>query len=146
MLRSGHIQGIRLAVRPQRKFIPQPPRHLNQAKLTTVDRKICSLDWDGRNTINFTVQDRASSLTFPFSLRRDAGKFISCFKDGGMVSLKSTSDAPVELLVGSDKGILYFSVKGPDSTITTGLAAGDAAIAHSLVKFAESRRLERLLR
>ena len=93
-----------------RKFVQQPPRHINEARLTTVDRKICSLNWDGRSQLSLTLQDRASSLTYPISLRRDAGKFQSCYRDGGMISLKSTSETPVELLVGADRGVLYFSI------------------------------------
>lgn len=93
-----------------------------------------------------TLQDRASSLTFPMSLRRDAGKFLACVSDGGMVSLKSSAESPMELMVGSDKGALYFSLKGDDSTITTGLAPSEAAIANSLIRFAETSRLDRFMR
>jgi hypothetical protein len=52
----------------------------------------------------------------------------------------------MEMLVGSDKGALYFSLKGPESKITTGLAASEASIARSLIHFAETSRLDRLLR
>ncbi len=131
-------------VKATRKFTPQPPRFLNEARLTTVDRKICSMQWDGRSQISITLQDRASSLTFPMSLRRNAGKFLSCFMDGGMISLKSSAEPPMELLVGSDKGVLYFSMKGPESTITTGLATGEAATASSLIQYAEQTRIDRV--
>jgi hypothetical protein len=110
-----------------------------------VDRKICSLKWDGRNQIDITLQDRASAVTFPLNLRRDAGKFLSCFRDGGMISLRPSSDSMTELRVGSDKGMLYFSLKGDDTTITTGLNSGEAVLASSLIRFAEQKRLERAL-
>jgi len=128
----------------QPKYIPPPPRHLNEARLPTVDRKTFSLNWNGRNKIDIILEDRVSSYTFPMSLGRDAGKFISCYRDGGIVSLKSFSEeCPLELRVGSDRGILYFSMKGEGGTITTGLGPGEAAIAHSLVSFAENQRVSR---
>jgi hypothetical protein len=140
---SFRVSSILLSARTTGKYTPQPPRYFNAARLNTVDRKICSMQWDGRNQIELTLQDRATSLTFPFNLRRDAGKFLSCFNDGGMVSLAAGSEEKYELRVGSDKGILYFSLRGDDSTITTGLGPSDAAIAASLIKFAELKRLER---
>ena len=126
-----------------RKFTPGPPRHINEARLTTVDRKICILTWDGRNQISLTLQDRASSLTFPLSVARHAGKFVACYQDGGMCSLKPSKEAGMELRVGSDRGILYFSLKSDDTTITTGLGPGDAAVAASLLRFAEQSRVDR---
>lgn len=140
---SFRITSSLFQARNVRKFVPQPPRHFNEARLNTVDRKICSMKWDGRNQVELTLQDRATSLTFPFNLRRDAGKFLSCFSDGGMVTLNTGGDQHSELRVGSDKGILYFSLRGDDSTITTGLGSGDAAIAASLIRFAEQKRIER---
>jgi hypothetical protein len=131
--------------RTARRYIPGPPRSLNEARINTVDRKICSLKWDGRNQIDITLQDRASAVTFPLNLRRDAGKFLSCFRDGGMISLRPSSDSMTELRVGSDKGMLYFSLKGDDTTITTGLNSGEAVLASSLIRFAEQKRLERAL-
>ena len=62
------------------------------------------------------------------------------------MSLKSSAESPMELMVGSDKGALYFSLKGDDSTITTGLAPSEAAIANSLIRFAETSRLDRFMR
>ena len=50
-----------------------------------------------------------------------------------------------ELRVGSDKGILYFSLKGENASITTGLAAPEAAIANSLLSRAERKRLSMLI-
>lgn len=124
-----------------RKFTPQPPRHINEAKLQTVDRKACSLIWRTKNQIEVLLQDRTTSVSFPINLRRDAGKFLTCARDGGIASLSDSRVPKSELRIGSDKGILYLSLKGEDSTITTGLAPCEAAIATSLVRFAENRRI-----
>ena len=132
-----------LFARAARSFQPGPPRHLNEARLSTVDRKICSMQWDGRNQISVTLQDRASSITFPLSVSRHAGQFLACFEDGGMCSLKASKEGDMELRVGSDKGILYFSLKSNDTTITTGLGPREAAITASLLRFAEKSRVER---
>jgi hypothetical protein len=137
-----------LSARMQPKFVPGPPRHLNEARIPTVDRKTFSLMWNGRNQIDITLEDRVSRYTFPMLLGRDGAKFVSCFRDGGMVTLTSASEdsPPLELRVGSDKGLLYFSMKGDSGTITTGLGPGEAALANSLVCFADRQRIMRSFR
>ena len=128
-------------------YVPGPPRNLNQARLPTVDRKIFEVNWNGTNQIEISLEDRVSSYKFPMILGRDGGKFVACYRDGGIVSFKSTAEgSPIELRVGSDKGLLYFSMKGETGTITTGLGSGEAAILSSLVAFADEKRIARACR
>jgi len=79
------------------------------------------------------------------NLRRDAGKFLACIRDGGIVSLVDTRDPKVELKVGSDRGVLYFAMKNDSTSISTGIAAGEAAVVNSLIQFSERRRIARLM-
>lgn len=130
-----------LAAKALRKFTPGPPRHLNEARFPTVDRKACSLVWKNRNQVDITLQDRASSMTFPLSLRRDAASFISCFHEGGIISLNSKKEPAKELRVGSDNGLLYFSMKEGDAVITTGLGQAEAALASTLIQHADRKRI-----
>lgn len=140
-----HMQAQRVFATPVvqsvKKFAQLPPRHLNEAKLNTVDKKVCSLVWRSGNKIDITLQDRTSNVTFPLNLRKDAGKFLSCSRDGGITKFTDFENPTTELKVGSDRGVLYFSLKSDEGTITTGLSASDAAIATSLIRFAENKRI-----
>ncbi len=137
---SAHASTVRAA----RKFVAGPPRGLNEAKFTTIDRKSCTFAWTKRNQIDITLQDRTSSVTFPLNLRRNAGAFTSCYADGGMCALQSEQEPEKELRVGSDKGVLYFALKGKSGSITTGLGPAEAAIASTLIRHAERRRIAAL--
>jgi hypothetical protein len=79
------------------------------------------------------------------NLRRDAGKFLSCMREGGIASLCDSRDPKLELKVGSDKGVLYLAMKNDGTSISTGLAPGEAAIVTSLIQFSERRRISRLM-
>lgn len=127
--------------RTVKKFVQMPPRQMNEAKLSTVDRKACSLVWQTRNKVELLLQDRTTSLSFPLNLRRDAGKFLSCSRDGGISTFIDHEKPDCELKVGSDRGVLYFSLKSDGGTITTGLSGSDAAIATSLIRFADKNRI-----
>ena len=140
-----HSSRALLLSRPVRRFTPGPPRHINEARFTTIDRKQCSFVWKNGSQIDITLQDRTKSITFPLNLRRDAGKFINCAREGGISSLADHQDPKAELRIGSDKGVLYFAMKGSDASITTGLAPAEAAIATALIKAAETSRIVRLM-
>jgi hypothetical protein len=101
--------------------------------------------WKNRNQVDVTLQDRASSVTFPMNLRKHAASFASCYEEGGMFSMKSSKLPDTEFRVGADKGILYFSLKGEHANITTGLSPSEATIMNSLLKFAEKRRISSII-
>ena len=122
-----------------------PVRRLNEARFTTIDRKNCSFNWTSGSQVDITLQDRTNSITFPMNLRRNAGKLLSCMREGGIVSLSDSKYPEVELKVGSDKGVIYFALKNESTSISTGLAPGEAAILNSLIQFSEKRRISRLM-
>ena len=116
---------------------------MHEARFTTIDKKNCVLTWKSRSNIDITLQDRATTVTFPLRLRRDAGKLMTCVREGGITSLRDEVESPVELRVGFDRGILYFAAKDESSSISTGLAPGDASLAMALIQHAEKKRIMR---
>jgi hypothetical protein len=132
-------------MRAARKFPTSPPRNMHEARFITIDKKNCLLTWKTRSQIDITLQDRTTTVTFPLRLRRDAGKLISCVREGGITSLKDGTESPVELRVGFDRGILYFAARDDSSSISTGLAPGDASLAMALIQHADKKRLTRNL-
>ena len=134
-----------MLARAGRKFTPGPPRHLNEARFTTMDRKTCLMVWKTKNEVDITLQDRASSITFPMNLRKHAASFGSCYEEGGMFTMTSSKAPETEFRVGADNGVLYFSLKSEHSNITTGLSAPDAIIMTRLLEFANSRRIATLI-
>lgn len=99
--------------------------------------------WTSSGSIDIILQDRASSVTFPLFVGRDGGKFLSCTSNGGIAVLQGPKDSNTELRIGSDRGVLYFALKGGDSSITTGLGPAESALATSLVKHAFAARVAR---
>lgn len=136
-------QSSGLLARVVKKFTPGPPRHLNEARFATIDRKQCTFVWKSSGLIEINLQDRAMSLTFPLLVSRDAGKFLSCIENGGIATLTGPKDSSTELRIGSDKGVVYFALKGGETSITTGLAPAETAIATSLIRSAYNTRLAR---
>lgn len=137
---------LALLARISKPYTPGPPRHLNEARFATIDRKQCTFLWKSGGAIDIVLQDRATSVTFPFLVGRDGGKFLSCASEGGIAVLAGPKDSNTELRIGSDKGVLYFALKGGDSSITTGLGPAESALAVSLVKHTYKARVERSMR
>jgi hypothetical protein len=79
------------------------------------------------------------------NLRRDAGKFLSCVREGGIISLSDPREPKLELKIGCDKGVLYFAMRNDGTSISTGLAPGEAALVNALIQFSEKRRISRLM-
>lgn len=118
-----------------------PPRGINEAKFTTIDKKNLVLSWKNRGQIDMTFQDRTTTVSFPLKLRRDAGKLITCVRDGGITSLNDVREPSTELRVGYDRGVLYFAARNDSSSISTGLAPSEASLIMSLIQRAEKQRI-----
>lgn len=121
------------------------PRNLTDAKFLTIDKKNCTLSWKNYSQIDITLQDRATTVVFPIRLRRDAGKIITCVREGGITSLADTQNPGIELRVGFDRGILYFAARNEEGSISTGLAPSEASLAIVLIQQAERKRVYRSL-
>ena len=134
-----------MLMRAVSKFPARPPRNMHEARFMTIDKKNCLMTWKTRSQIDITLQDRTTTVTFPLRLRRDAGKLMTCVREGGITSLKDDLEKPVELRVGYDRGILYFAARDESNSISTGLAPGDASLAMALIQNAEKKRILRSL-
>ena len=130
-------------MRTVRKLPTTPPRNIHEARFLTIDKKNCLMTWKSRSQIDITLQDRTTNVTFPLRLRRDAGKLLTCYREGGITSLKDEVESPIELRVGFDRGVLYFAAKDESGSISTGLAPGDASLAMALIQHAERKRITR---
>ncbi len=133
--------------RSVKKYVPPPPRNLNEAIFRTTDHKGMQLKWTSIGYIELTVQDRAHALTYPINLAKYAGCIISSFRDGGLCEMVPSSKAKdISLKVGSDKGMLYFAIRNDGQSITTGLSKDDSRLAYSLIQFAERNRINQFMK
>jgi hypothetical protein len=134
-------QSLKVFMRTQRKFPEGPLRNMNEAKFATIDKKNLILSWKNRGQVDITLQDRTNTVTFPLKLKRDAGRLLTCVKDGGITSLVDSSEDGSELRVGFDRGVLYFAARSDSSSISTGMAPSEASLIVALIRKAEQQRI-----